>query len=519
MTSKKGGLVAAGNKHTADAAATIMAGGGTAFDAMIAALFMACVAEPVLCSLGGGGFLMAKEAGKTPELIDFFTQTPLAKRPARDLDFEAITADFGSVHQEFHTGLGSVATPGFVAGLFAVHQRHGTMPMATLAEPAIELAGRGHALDPFQAYILEIVSPIMLRTPGAADLYRSRNTKDMAPMTEGEAFRNPDLAQTMETLCAEGPDLFYKGALATSIAYHQVEAGLLTPRDLETYQVEIRKPFETKFADAVLYTNPIPSSGGTLLALQLRLFDAAQDEVRVSPETLWSLALVEAMASTNRLRHETTFADEPSDEATARLFDELHIADFNLALKGRAKKLGGTTHISIVDGNGNVAAATTSNGEGCGHIVPGTGIMLNNMLGEEDINPKGFFKWDCNTRISSMMAPSILVQPDGTLTALGSGGSNRIRTALFQVIANMVYRGMNEGQAVAAPRLHFEHDLLQVEGGFGSEEIERLKLVSDACHLWDNQNLFFGGVHLASIGKSGQAGAADPRRGGVVLQV
>lgn len=518
MTSLTGGLVAAGNRHTADAAAAILADGGNAFDAMIAALLMACVSEPVLCSLGGGGFLMAKEAGRQSELIDFFTQTPLVKRPARDLDFEAITADFGTVHQEFHTGLGSVATPGFVSGLFAIHERHGTMPMSTLAEPAVALARRGHSLDPFQAYILDIVSPIMLRTTQAADLYCSyRESGDTTPMQAGESFSNPDLADTLESLCAEGPDLFYKGALAARIAEQQSGPGLLTRHDLETYKVEVRKPFETRFANATLFTNPVPSSGGTLLALQLKLFDAAQDEIRSATEDLWPLALIEAMATTNRLRHETAFAETLSRQATARLFDELHIAGFKSALQGRAEKLGGTTHISIVDGQGNVAAATTSNGEGCGHIVPGTGIMLNNMLGEEDINPKGFFEWDCDTRISSMMAPSILARQDGTLTALGSGGSNRIRSALFQVIANMVYRDMDETDAVIAPRLHYENDLLQIEGGFPQQIVENLKSACQACHLWDDQNLFFGGVHVASIGDRGLTGAADPRRGGVTL--
>lgn len=516
MPGKKGGLVAAGNQITAEAAATILEDGGNAFDAMIAALLMACVSEPVLCSLGGGGFMIAKEGGKAPELLDFFTETPLTKRPAEALDFEAIRADFGMVHQEFHTGLGSVATPGFVAGLFAMHDRFATMSMPELALPAIELARRGHPLDPFQAYILEVVSPIMLRTPEAAHLYGSQEkskTGVNGPMKTGEIFRNRDLAQTIESLCVEGQDLFYRGALADRTAEDQKDGGSLTKRDLEAYKIEWRIPLKIKFSDAALFTNPAPSSGGTLLALQLKLLDA------VPPDTFWPLALIEAMETTNRLRHESGFADNPSDEAVARIFDDLHIPEFLKALAGRAEKLGGTTHISIVDRAGNVAATTTSNGEGCGHIVPGTGIMLNNMLGEEDVNPKGFFKWDCGTRISSMMAPSILARTDGTLTALGSGGSNRIRTALAQVVANMVFNGMNEEDAVTASRLHYEQGLLQIEGGFPVDTIEKLEATYDPCHIWQDRNLFFGGVHMASIRDRHLTGAADPRRGGAVVQV
>jgi gamma-glutamyltranspeptidase / glutathione hydrolase len=519
MTLESGGLVAAGNRHTAEAAASVLGEGGNAFDAVVAALWMACVCEPVLCSLGGGGFVLTQKDGAKPEIIDFFTDTPLVKLPEHVLDFELITADFGSVRQEFHTGHGSAATPGFVAGLFALHRNHGSMPMSELTQPAIRLATKGHKFDPFQAYILDIVSSIMLRSPEATRLYQSRkfNHKN-EPMKEGETFKNLDLANSIERIGLDGENLFYHGELAEVIAHSQSEGGLITLDDLEAYEVKTRTPIMTKVGGANLYTNPIPSSGGTLLALQLALLASAPKDI-LDEATGWSLGLVEAMGTANHARRTSGFIEDPSNAAIKSLFEEHHIKDFQTALAKRAEKVGGTTHISVADANGNVASATTSNGEGCGHIIPGTGIMLNNMLGEEDINPLGFFKWECGTRISSMMAPSLLIQEGGKRTALGSGGSNRIRTALFQVAANMALKGMNEEQAIAHPRLHYEYNLLQIEQGFQLEILDDLTAAYPEHHLWQDKNLFFGGVHAASTSPFGLSGAADARRGGVVIKI
>jgi gamma-glutamyltranspeptidase/glutathione hydrolase len=157
-----------------------------------------------------------------------------------------------------------------------------------------------------------------------------------------------------------------------------------------------------------------------------------------------------------------------------------------------------------------------SNGEGCGYVVPGTGIMLNNMLGEEDINPLGFHRWPTDTRIASMMAPSLAVEGDGSITALGSGGSNRIRTAILQVLINMLDFKMPAAAAVEAPRLHFENGLLSIEPGFDDQTVERLAADFDKIDKWDGLNLFFGGVHVARLdGLTGRfTGGGDPRRGG-----
>ena len=181
------------------------------------------------------------------------------------------------------------------------------------------------------------------------------------------------------------------------------------------------------------------------------------------------------------------------------------------------KSYNGTTQISVMDSQGNLASLTISNGSGSGVMVPETGIMLNNMLGEEDLNPKGFYKWKEDTRISSMMAPSILGRSDGIKVALGSGGSNRIRTAILQVLLNLVDKRMNLREAIQAPRIHFENDFLNIEMGLPEDDIEHLSRSYPDNKIWERGNLFFGGVNAVSGNGGSFSGFGDPRRGGVSI--
>jgi len=177
----------------------------------------------------------------------------------------------------------------------------------------------------------------------------------------------------------------------------------------------------------------------------------------------------------------------------------------------------GTTHISIADSKGNVASLTASNGEGNTHILPGTGIMLNNMLGEEDLNPGGFHNWHENTRLASMMSPLIAEFADGSLLALGTGGSNRIRSAIVQVMVNILDLELPLAQAVSAPRMHLEGGKLSIEAGYSASAVQELEKIVPQVHTWPGANLFFGGVHSVKVSPAGVfEGAGDPRRDGAV---
>ncbi|MBT6428614.1 MAG: Gamma-glutamyltranspeptidase, partial [Rhodospirillaceae bacterium] len=239
------GIVAAGDRQTAQAAADVLAEGGNAFDAALAGLFMACIAEPVLCSLGGGGFLLAQPAAGNRDgagvLYDFFCQTPGRRLPEGDLEFLPAPVDFGAASQEFHIGMGAVAVPGMVAGAFAVHKDLCTLPMTRLMAPAIELAGKGLPLAPLQSFILDAVAPIYQWSAESRAIFNSP-TVPGATLRTGEVLALPALADLLGALAKDGPDLFYKGDMARTIAAANDDGGAVDMADLAAYRVHRRAP-------------------------------------------------------------------------------------------------------------------------------------------------------------------------------------------------------------------------------------------------------------------------------------
>lgn len=510
------GAVAAGDAVTAAAAAEILADGGNAYDAVLAALLAACVAEPVLSSLAGGGFMLARPAQGDPLLYDFFCQTPGRRPREEDIEFEPVHADFGTAVQEFHIGMGAMAVPGVVAGLFAVHDDLGRLPFARLAEPALRAAREGIAYSELQSFILAAVEPIFRWSEEGSRIFAS-------PTAPGKLLQGcdhllmPDFSVTLEALVVEGPTLFYEGEIARAIAgLCDEKGGALSLADLASYRVERRVPLAIDYNDAKILTNPAPSSGGPLLAFALSLLAGAGDLAALGNGAREQV-LATAMALSNRARRDGDLLEHCGDEQVARLLSADFMADYLAEISGLAEKVGGTTHISVIDGEGNAAALSVSNGEGNGHILPGTGIMLNNMLGEEDLNPNGFFRWRTDARITSMMAPSMAVLADGGTLALGSGGSNRIRSAILQVLLNVLSLGQPLAQAVTAPRIHYERDLLNIEHGHHGDTEEILKAAFENSQTWPDLNFFFGGVHAVSHHPATAAfeAAGDPRRGGV----
>lgn len=515
-----GGVVAAGDPMTAAAAAEILRDGGNAFDAALAGLAAACVAEPILCSLGGGGFLLARPADGEAALFDFFTQTPKRKRATTEIDFRPILADFGPATQEFHIGLGAVATPGMVKGIFAVHGALGGLPIARIFEPAIAMARRGVELSAMQAYVIEIVRPIVDADPVSRALFASPD-RPGAAIGAGERFAWPALAELLEILAGDGEQAFYRGDIASAIVEaSRTGGGHLTAEDLSGYRVERRRPLDRRFAGARILTNPPPSAGGLLIAFALDLLGDAGPAAgpALGPEHMRRLA--RAMRLTNAARGECGLAEDPG-EAAARLGDPDLLARYRAEIAPAAPAHRGTTQISVIDGAGNAASLSVSNGEGCG-VMPGAlaGMMLNNMLGEDDVNPRGFHNWPVDSRQSSMMAPTLVIAADGGLTALGSGGSNRIRSAILQVLVNLLAYGLPLVDAVAAPRLHMEGDVLNVEAGLSPAALEAALAEGAETRQWPDRNLFFGGVHAVSRRPGATpSGAGDPRRGGVALRI
>ncbi len=508
---KQKGVVAAGHKETALAAASVLQEGGNAFDAVVAAHFTACVAEPVLASLGGGGFLLAHQADGRQCVYDHFVQTPKSRKAAGDMEFFPISADFGTARQEFHIGRGAAATPGTVRGLFAIQADLCTWPMPELAQPAIALAKRGVEMNSLQAYIFDIVKAVYCYTPETRAVYASRKV-DGHLLAEGETLRQTDFANCLDALAREGEDLFYKGEIGQRIEALCSEGGHLLRDDLESYQVIRRSPLKVEYQSAKLLTNPPPSSGGLLISFALKILDAArlQQSLFATPDYLSVLAQI--MAVTNKARIDAHF-DTNEQCPSLNLLDKVVLDKYRSSIHGRPSCSRGTTQISVIDKHGNMASLTTSNGEGCGYFVPGTGVMLNNMLGEEDLHPGGFNVWPEDQRMTSMMAPTLAFFSDGQRIATGSGGSNRLRTAILQILLNLVDGNLSLQEAVYKSRIHLENGFLNIEGGFEQSVLDRLTNDYPDHRVWEAKNLFFGGAHTVSF-NGVFSGVGDPRRGG-----
>jgi len=493
-------FAASGHPEVTATACRIMRTGGNAFDAVIAAGVASAVLEPALTSLGGGGFLLARTAAGVATLFDFFVDTPGRglSESAFEPHFIPVTVRFPGSDQIFNVGMGAVATPGNLAGFLHVHRKLGRLPLEAVLEPAIQLAHNGAELNTQQAYFLRLLEPIMMLTPTTQALYAPAGQLLQA----GEKLLNPQLAEFLRNLCdscISGEQSFYQGELAQAIEQDMhAGQGLLTRQDLAAYRVIEREPLHVNYRGHTLLTNPAPSFGGRMLALSLQLLEAAEIQDCEFGSVRQLAALAAAQEYTARYR----------DAYLNNALDSSTLADSTAQVRLFSR---GTTHISVCDGDGNAASMTTSNGEGAGYLAPGTGIMLNNMLGEDDLHPDGFHSSPPGLRVASMMAPSMLLRDGAVELVLGSGGSKRIRTALLQVISNSVDFGMPLQQAIEAPRLHWDSEQVQLEPGFPADSLTAIKQ-HWPLNTWPERNMYFGGVHAVSP-STGRA-AGDPRRGG-----
>jgi gamma-glutamyltranspeptidase/glutathione hydrolase len=456
------GVLAAGHPLTAEAGAGVLRAGGNAVDACIAAAAVSWVCESPLTGPGGGGFLLVHRVGeRRTELLDFFVTVP--ERAASPSELIELVVDFGDSQQIFYTGPMSVAVPGTVLGLWEATARWGSMPWPDLLAPAVRLAREGVVLNAAQAYLHEILDPLLRYSPEGDAVFGPGRA-----LRAGERFLVPELADTLERLAAEGPDFLYRGELAQRIAAHVP----ITLADLAHYEAIEREPLAVSFRGDELRTNPPPSSGGRLVKVGLEELGSAE----ATP-----VAIVRAMEAQDAMR--------------------------------RADAIGGTTHISAVDGNGDAASLSCSLGSSGGVVVPGTGIQLNNMLGETHLAGEE----RAGARLTSLMTPSLLLREGRPRLVLGSAGSSRLHGAILQVVANVSARGLGVEEAVEAPRIHFENGVAHCEDPAAADELEA---AGYPVVRWRAQNLFFGGVSAVEVRDDGTlAGAGDPRRGGAAVVV
>jgi gamma-glutamyltranspeptidase/glutathione hydrolase len=496
----KRGVVATGHTAVTRAAAAMLEAGGNAFDGAVAAGFAGAVAEQTLTSLGGGGFLLARTADNQEIFFDFFVDTPgLGREQSVDNPhFFPVGVNFGGSVQEFNIGLGSVAVPGTLKGLLHVHKRLGRMPLAEVVAPAVALA-RGHELNEFQAGFLRLLYPIMTLTQTGKNIYEPGDHF----LEAGDTLAIPEMADFLLQLAEDQGADFYQGEIATNIDREMREGGgLLTIDDLAAFKVIERKPMRTKYRGYTLLTAPPPGLGGSLISLSLALLE------QMEPLPQWGspahvLQTLGMMQEVEKLRKNGVCSPES-------LQQYIKGSEFSASIAAIRQFSRGTTHVSIADNEGNIASMTCSNGEGSGYFAPGTGIMLNNMMGEDDLHPDGFHSAPPGKRVGSMMSPSALLQDNVVKLVFGSGGSKRIRPALVQVLTQLLDFNRDLDTAVHAPRFHWDGEVMQIEPGFPENVIASLAEQVEV-NVWDEQSVYFGGVHSVI---PGEYGVGDPRRGG-----
>jgi gamma-glutamyltranspeptidase/glutathione hydrolase len=496
------GVVAAGHPLTAEAGAGVLRAGGNAVDAAVCAVLASFAVESPLTGFGAGGHMMVHQGGETT-LIDFFVAAPGLDGIERGAELVPVPVRFDAeTTQTFFVGPASCGVPGTAAGLDHALERFGTVALGDLVGPGVCLAREGAPINRGQAYILDILAPIHERMPGTRELYAPAGR----PLGEGDVFRFPELAEALERFGAEGAEPFYRGEVAAWISDFVVaRGGTLGPGDLASYEAVERPPVVAPFRGTEVLTNPPPSSGGILIAYCLGLLE------RFGPQS-GPEQLVMAMEAAND-RRDLAFAEALYEEGMEAGF--LDPVGLDLAA---VDLLGSTTHISVLDGDGNCASVTCSNGSGSGVLVPGTGVILNNMLGEEDLNPGGFHSIPPGRRVPSMMAPTVVLRDGEIVLAVGSAGSNRIRSAILQTLVRAIEQGYPVGAAIEAPRLHFEQGIVQAELGVDTAALTRMEEQGRTVARWPSINLFFGGVQaVARDPASGElSGGGDPRRGGAV---
>jgi gamma-glutamyltranspeptidase/glutathione hydrolase len=457
--------VAAGHPATARAGLEILADGGSAADAAVAASLASCVAETVMTGIAGGGHAIWLEGtdGRA-ELLDFFVAMPGLGGPPREPELIELGVPFGAELVHYFIGIASCAVPGVPAGLDALWRRAGRLPWERVVEPALRLARDGVEMPRQHAACLAMLAPVMTLREGER-MYSPGGRL----LEAGDRLEQPGLVRMLEIVAAESACTFYEGTLADAlISLMEERGGLVTRADLEEYEVEWLEPVTTDYAGTRIHTR------GGLSQLVDTL--AALPPLGACDEAERAVVLARVLAA---------------PPYSGRTYDD-------------------TTNLCTVDSEGSAVVLTTSLGLGSGDFIPGYDVHLNSMLGEADllIGPLQPGK-----RMESMMAPTVVLDDEGLVVAAGAAGGTRLRPALVQVLSGILDERLPPQSAVDRPRLHSTGTLVHLEPGFDENAVGALEDSGYEVKRWDALHHYFGGVSL--VGRSGAA--ADPRRSGAFL--
>ena len=479
------------------------AAGGNAVDAAIAAMVAAMTTEPGIVSVAGGAFVTVWPAGGAPEVVDGNVEMP-----GRGLPRERFGAGLREVRTTYGGGLtlyaghGSVATPGAFAAFGVAHDRHGQAAWKDVLAPSVAAARHGYPIGGAAASYLAITGePVFGWDPNTRPLVTGPGGSTLAA---GDLATNPDLATTLEQVVQEGARSMYTGDLAARIAADSEQrGGLVTAADLAAYRPQVRAPLRLRLGEWDVATNPPPSVGGPMLAVMLR-------ELAASGEWDWA-TVIRSQQHVLSYRHGVHDLSTDLEEDGYALLETVE----RHGLAGLPTS-SSTAHVSAADRDGMVCAITASSGYGSGATVPGTGIMLNNCLGEPELNRLGLHALPPGTRLASNMAPSVGRRDDGAALAVGSPGADRITTALMQVLGRFCLHGAGLQEAIDAPRVHVRI----LDDGSPRVDHEDDEAVAAAIvalglpsYSHGPRSMFFGGVGAVVRSPDGHLEAAgDPRR-------
>jgi len=486
-----GGAVAGGSPLTVEAGLRALQAGGNAVDAAVAAQLMACVSEPLLTGLGGGGLAIVRHGDRT-QVLDAFSAMPGLGEPAPGPHApDVVTLDFGPDTQSFLVGPATAAPPGLPQGLVALHQGRGLLTLAQLAEPAARAARRGVPVTVGFARAVRLLWPIVARDPHLAEALGPGGE----PLDVGDSFRLPALGDTLERLAAEGAHFLTHGDGARAVLARLGPAGCLTGQDLQACVPIWRAPLQGRYRGRTVSVPGAPSAAG---AMVLRILGELEAGGPLPPplDVQHAGRLIRAM--------DRALGALPGDYP-GRLAERGYLEAFVGS--------GHTTHVSAVDGDGNAVGITSSLGETAGVLVQDTGVVLNNFLGEADVNPPDHPRAP-GERLVTMCCPTTL-EGDSGLYVMGAGGSSRIRSAVTHGVVFLSDHNMSAQEAVQAPRLHLDEGTLRVEimerpPGFR----EALSLDWPRLIPFERHGMYFGGLHMAGRKDGVFTGGGDPRRTG-----
>lgn len=493
--------MASSTRLAAEAGAEIARTGGNAVDAAVAAAWVGAIAEPGICAPGCGGFVTIWAPGDEPVVVDGYIEMPGRGLPPERFGrgTTEVSIEYGG-GVSMHVGHGSVGTPGGPAALSLANERFGRLPWAETMQPAIHLAREGFPLTaPARHYLEYSGGPVFGREP---DSHAALHHPDGRLKREGETIHVPHLADSLEHLAREGASDFYTGEIGRRIAEDMAaRGGLVTREDLAAYRPILRPALRGTTPDWQVATNPPPAIGGVTLGAMLDLMGGRP----AGPWTADDVALlVDVQARVLGFRREHVDLREDILEA----IEELRAAFTSPS----------TVHTSAVDADGLACAITLSAGYGSGVMVPGTGLWLNNCLGEMELNRRGLHAWPVGARLVSNMAPTVARSVGGEVLAIGSPGADRITTAILQVFVNHANAGMPLDEAIAHPRLHVE---ATAEGPrVAAEPGLPGPIGSLPWRLFEAPSMYFGGVGAVCWSSGGGfVAAADPRREGATAVV